>query len=238
LNQHLTPERGCGHRVAGGIYAETPLSRDGQPLEHFLVDPPKVVDLNQLGLTAIGVKLIQVNGVWHVFDVVGEAHYPYPADFIEETRCKGASRRLPRNLEFSKLTSKSRLVLVHHKAVLQNYSEYLQPLLLECPKLLSAHSEAPLPETCAGLWWHDLPASAGEPLADGRILRKLAGGVQYRVQPRLQAILPQYAHGIFLILPISNLAVIRGRNAEEEIVAQQSFQVARLSGLPIHLEEA
>jgi len=237
MNELITPERGCGHRIVGGIYAETRLSRDGQPLEYFLVDPPQAVDLSQLGLTAVGVKQIEINGVWHIFDVIGEEHYPYPADYVEETRCKGASRRLPRNLDFSRITLASRLVLVHRKAILRNFAQYPQPPQLECPKMLPVHAIAPLGETCAGLWWHDIPASVGEMLEDGRILRKLAGGIQYRVYSRPQDVHPQYAHGIFMIPPITNLAVIRSRNAKEDALVEQSFQAASASGLPVYLEE-
>ena len=233
-----TSERGCGRRVAGGVYAETRISRDGgQPLEFFLVDPPQVVDLNRLGLTAVGVRLVEIEGVWQIFDIVGEEHYPYPADYVEETRLKGASRRLSRNLDFSKISPQSHLVLVHRKAILQNFHQYPQPPVVECPKMLAAHAVAPLEETCAGLWWHDIHATDGEMLENGRILRKLAGGIQYHAWARPHNVRPEYQHGIFMMLPITNLAVIRGRNAGEMAVAEQSFQAASKSGLPVYLEE-
>jgi hypothetical protein len=237
MNNLISPERGCGRRAAGGVYAETRISRDGgQPLEFFLVDPPQAVDLNRLGLTAVGVRLVEIEGVWHIFDIVGEEHYPYPADYVEETRLKGASRRLSRNLDFSKLSPEGRLVLVHRKAIIQNFHQYPQPPIVECPKMLAAHAVAPLEETCAGLWWHDIHAADGE-LQEGCILRKLAGSTEYYAHPRPHNMRPEYQHGIFMMLPITNLAVIRGRNAGEMAVAEQSFQAASKSGLPVYLEE-
>ena len=32
--------RGCGDREEGGVYAESGISASGNPLEHFLFDPP------------------------------------------------------------------------------------------------------------------------------------------------------------------------------------------------------
>ena len=231
-----THQRACGNRVAGGIYAETRLSGGGEPIEFFIVDPPKPVDIAELGLAAVGVKLIQVENIWHIFDVVGAEYYPYPADYVEETRRKGASRRLPGNLPFHLLSPESRLVLVHSKALIQNFPEYPQPPAVECPKILPAHQEAPLPEMCAGLWWHDLPASALE-AENGHALRRLKGGTAYPAVPRPEGIAPQYRHAIFMTLPISNLAVIQGRNAQEIARAEQAFQAAGRSGLPVYLEE-
>ena len=39
--------RGCGTRVHGGVYACTPLSKYGQPVEYFLIDP--TVPVNPAG---------------------------------------------------------------------------------------------------------------------------------------------------------------------------------------------
>ena len=69
----LFTERACGRRVKGAVYAETRPSESGVPVEFFIVDPPRPVDLAALGLTAVGVKLVEVNNVWHVFDVVGRS---------------------------------------------------------------------------------------------------------------------------------------------------------------------
>jgi hypothetical protein len=261
-------DRACGRRIRGGIYAETHLSRHGLPIEYFIVDPPITVDLAQLGLAAMGVQLIEVqgaddkrqpasDGVHHIFDVVGQEFYPYPADYVEETRRLGASRRLPANLDFSKLGPGSRLVLIHARALIENFSVYPQPPQLSCPKGIALHAHAPLPEMCAGLWWHDLPgeadaagAHAGQPtrgetdshderLAANRapvafsLLRRIEGGTQYYGYPRPAGVIPSYRHGIFLSLPISNLAVIQGGEATE-----RNYQTACFSGLPVNLEEA
>jgi hypothetical protein len=221
--------RACGRRIRGGVYAETRLSEDGLPIEYFIVDPPAPIDPGQLGLAAVGIKLIEIGGIHHIFDVVGQEFYPYPADYVEETRRLGASRRLPANLDFSRLGPGSRLMLVHARAVIENFSTYPQPPQVECPKGIDAHALCPLPEMCAGLWWHDLP---DQPDESGLVLRQIEGGTQYRGYPRPAGLAPLYQHGVFLSLPISNLAVIQGGEATE-----RNFQAASVSGLPVFLEE-
>jgi hypothetical protein len=226
--------RACGRRIRGGVYAETSLSEDGLPIEYFIVDPPVPVDIGQLGLAAVGVKLIESNSIHHIFDVVGQEFYSYPSDYVEETRRLGASRRLPANLDFSRLGPGSRLVLIHARAAIENFSAYPQPPQVQCPKGLAPHALSPLPEMCAGLWWHDLPdqpdgAETGS--RSGEVLRRIEGGTQYRGYPRPADVVPSYRHGIFLSLPISNLAVIQGGEATE-----RNYEAACYSELPVYLE--
>jgi hypothetical protein len=221
-------ERACGRRIRGGIYAETHLSDEGLPIEYDIIDPPIPTDITRLGLAAVGVRLVEVNGVHHIFDVVGMEFYPYPSDYVEETRRLGASRRLPANIDFSRLTDESRLVLLHARAWIVNFSVYPQPPTLDCPKALDYHLTPKLPEMCAGLWWHDLP---GEPDESGLVLRRIAGGA-YHGHPRPTGVLPIYRHAVFLHLPIHNLAVIQGGEA-----TGRNYRAACASALPVYIEE-
>lgn len=56
-----TPERECGFREDGGVYLVVDLAPPGEgyPASHFLVCPPQVVDKDDLGLSNVGVKLIE-----------------------------------------------------------------------------------------------------------------------------------------------------------------------------------
>ncbi len=74
--------RGCGKRKPGGCYAEVGMSPNGKPVEYFLCDPPVLLD--GWKVSSVGVQLIEVNGVHHILDVVGQQHYPGVADFVEE----------------------------------------------------------------------------------------------------------------------------------------------------------
>ena len=234
IPNNLSAVRACGQRVPGGVYAETRLGEEGLPLEHYLLCPPKPIDLDAWGLTPVGVQLISFQGHNHVFDVVGRRYYPYVTDFVEEIRRKGASRRLTRNFEFAKLTEGSLMVLIHARAVIQNYPLYPQPPGVICPR---GRHLGELDETCAGLWWHDIPTKALERWSGGGLYhRSLPGCGSYNAFPRPANIQPVYQHGIFMSLPITNLAVITGRNQLESEQATQARQAAEASGLPVVLE--
>ena len=127
------------------------------------------------------------------------------------------------------------MVLIHEQAIIKNYNEYRQPPFVCCP--LDIHIE-PLTETCAGLWWHDIPAEDlnGE---DGVIqhIRTIPGGVIYTAHSRPEGVVPVYQHGIFMSLPVTNFTVIAGRNPLEEERAEEAFQAASLGGLPVFMED-
>jgi hypothetical protein len=225
--------------VAAGIYAETRLSPFGQPVESFILCPPKPIDITAWGLAPRGARLVEIEGVWHVFDIVSKADY-HVADYVEETRCKGASRQLSSKLDFSKLCKDSRLILIHERAIIENYHEYPQPPAVVCPldiHLYTVHLSR-LEEMCAGLWWHDIPADELQSEANNLWhYRTIPSGVSYSAYPRPEGVDPVYRHGIFMSLPITNLAVIAGRNAQEDEKAKIAFQAASLSGLPVFMED-
>jgi hypothetical protein len=237
-------ERGCGERTEGGTYACVPTGVNGQPIEHFILCQPLRIDADEYGLTALGTKLVDVpetcpdcggTGVdifdpaqdclgckgetmiltTHVFDIIGRAHYPNIADFIEEGRRLGISRRLelsegvevvcdicngggalapnagvtcskckgagtlPPVNQYARLNSRSRLFLLHERAIINNPGDYWKEMgagearaLVEaggCPKERPEHAlspdlgmeeilrliEAPAPG-CSALYWHDL----------------------------------------------------------------------------------
>jgi hypothetical protein len=236
--------RACGKRLAAGVYAETRLSPFGEAVETFILCPPKPIEIAAWGLAPHGARLVEIEGVWHppekrrgwhIFDIVSKTDYQV-ADYIEETRCKGASRRLSRMLDFSKLGEESRLVLIHERAIIENTNAYPQPPAVCCPR--DSHQEQ-LDEMCAGLWWHDFRPDELQSDTDGllRHIRTIPGGVSYIAHPRPEGVEPIYHYGIFMSLPITNLAVIAGRNPQEEEKAEKAFQAASLGGLPVFMED-
>src|SRR5258706_2934899 len=120
-------ERGCGDREPGGVYCESGLSPRGRPLEEFLIDPPlplpdglDLVNKPQLWQRTLpsGEPALDAEGL-PIYDLliwVGEEHYPYCSDFIEEVKQFGASRRLNPNLDLSLLSRSSRMILAHPHA--------------------------------------------------------------------------------------------------------------------------
>ena len=154
--------RGCDYRQPGGAYLAVPLGPGGRPVEDFLVDPPVVVEGDRreaLGLSAVGVALVERDGATHVFDIVGREHYPSVAEFVDEVRRLGVSRRISRNADFSRLSADSRLVLLHEHADVANALEF--PSERRCPTEREEHLTAGYRGMCARLWW-------GEPFEAAR----------------------------------------------------------------------
>lgn len=184
-----TGSRGCGRRVAGGLYVCTALSSDGSPLEDFLIDPVMEVPLAPFRAPIT----IERNGIKHLMVWVGESHYPSPADYVEETRRKGASRRIPMGFDLSGLTpGQSRMIMVHPKAFSKETS-----VATTCPTGVHINQNAP----CIGSHWH-WATSMGTPEHNGC---GVIGDVSYPLA------MPQYPHprdcapGAFLQLPITHL---------------------------------
>jgi hypothetical protein len=151
--------RGCGTREPGGAYLAVPLGPDGKPIEHFLIDPPFVVDANALGLAPVGTTMIERDEVTHVLDVVGREHYPTVAEFIEEATRLGVSRRISGTADFSRLGPRSRLLLLHAHADIANAPQFASTR--RCPSELPEHLAEGFNGMCARLWL-DEPLEAAE----------------------------------------------------------------------------
>lgn len=231
-----TVTRGCGDRQKGGCYLEVPLSKHGLPLEHFLCCPPITVDANELGISPIGVKLVERSGAWHVLDWVGKQYYPNVADFVEETRRFGISRRVPKNLDFKKLTSESRLILLHERAWHNNFAHFKN--LLPCPKDMEGHivyhEKTPaLPEMCISLWWQDL--EGGEKLEgeeDSRSVRRVMPSFEYNGFSPPEDVKQEYQLAIFGSFPIPRIVVI---NDPESNTHVDSLAKAQAANIPVRL---
>ncbi len=111
--------RGCGDRDEESPYVCCGLDKDGTPIEEFIIDPA----IPWPGKFQRGVKILPRNpqdptGLQDLVIFVGKQHYPSAWSFIEETRRFGASRKVPPNLPFEKLTpGQSRMIFVHSRAI-------------------------------------------------------------------------------------------------------------------------
>lgn len=188
--------RGCGQRQPGGAYLAVPLGPGGRPVEHFLVDPPTVVSNDQrdaLGLCALGVTLIERDGITHVFDIVGREHYPTVAGLVDEVRRLGVSRRISRTADFSRLSADSRLVLLHEHADVANALEF--PAERRCPTERDDHLADGYRGMCARLWWdepleaarHRLAIFAVFPIPQIEVVKDPVGGTHLETVERASA---------------------------------------------------
>jgi hypothetical protein len=244
--------RGCGNaRVAGGIYVTVPTSPNGRPIEYFLVDPPAPVDVDPLGLSPLGMRLIKRPGtddVYDLWDIVGQVHYPSPADFVEEVRRIGASRRVQNNdsIDWAKVTPESRLVVLHARAYVENWQaiawawaeeskkyQSLRGRQWECPT--GKHDGVAPDCSCVGLWYEGI--RNGEPSMDPtdppRTVRRVIPSGRYTARSPFEKTQPVERMGIVAILPMG-LSVIRDRQGGRHESALKRVQRA---GVPVVLED-
>ena len=137
-------KRACGSRSQNALYLAVDISIYGRPVEYFLLDPTKVVDLKPFR-TPIIIEREEYNDI---AIYIGKQYYPFVPDFIEEAREIGISRRIPKNFPIERLTPyKSRMFFVHERAI--PLFEYETGK--ECPRHLN-HSNKP-GDTCVFDLW-------------------------------------------------------------------------------------
>lgn len=265
-----SPERGCGKRAAGGVYAETLTGPYGHPIEEYLIDPPYLVDAPTLGLTPVGVKLVEMPNrqaadgtpVHWIWDWVGAGYYPNPADFVEEARLYGASRRLPKNLDWSLITPETRLVLVHSRAGIVPGSgtdrlgqreatfptdgahRYRFDAMAQCPQEIGhGHCHRPLTPhadregtACARYLWQTLlKGEPAEPGAEGfPLVKRALGDTSYLGLAETDPPLDpkEYRPAIFLRLPVHRVVVIEDTAGGSHAATMERVERA---GVPVEL---
>lgn len=233
--------RGCGEREPGGIYIESGLSPYGRPLEDFLLDPPlpPPEGKGQEGLAhkpqlwprtartdpddPATERVVTVPGseqpIMDILIWIGAMHYPFVADYIEEVRRYGASRKLNPNLDLARLTRLSRMILIHPFALNTLWQAQRPPL--RCAKALSGHTEAegerdvegvPVSGPCLFKCWELIPPEVavltvtreGEP----PLCQREIGSTLYSYRPTGETA-RGLAPGIFAALPITGFALIQ-----------------------------
>lgn len=251
--------RGCGAaRKAGGIYMEVRLGEGGRPLEDFLIDPPLKLgdDARQsLGIKPIGVSTLVRDGVTHVVDWVGSEYYPNLADFLEEVRRFGLSRRIPANFPFASLTPASRVYIVHSRGWIGEAETYFRcltrdagdrdpytfPVVKSCPKGRLDHNDPDNPPVmCAQLWWQDMDRGTvvkpEAPLAMLRrvVQRTLPSFSYYALtRPALQDF--GYCLAMVASFPLPRLVVVDDPDDPDEVARR--VDLARQSGIDTSVED-
>ena len=230
--------RGCGTRKAGGVYIDTGRSAGGAPVEFFYMDPPVRVDealAGDLGVKAIGVSLFQQGDTWHVIDWVGAQYYPNVADFCEEVKHLGLSRRCELAAdEYAKLSRGSTIILIHPKAWLNEFEELRAELAAEdaparCPK--EKHDlSLPIEEMCAGLWWHDLVGTAERVVADEPVMRQMPSFSYFGTETSADQS-RTYTPAIFARFPIGQLVVVKDREGDR---SEKALKRTAGTALPVY----
>lgn len=173
--------------------------------------------------------------VTHVFDIVGQEYYPNVADFLEEARRIGVSRRLELEdaRQYARLSKRSRLMLLHHRAIIRYPGDRLVEMLKTefmrlcragCTKGLEEHhltlegdfghlSKRSLNKTapgCSALHWHMIEKGEAVPeqgKPEGFVERRLKSG-SYRGYKMPEGYEPDFDLGIFAVFPLVEIQVI------------------------------
>lgn len=175
-------KRGCGTRTKGALYFTTGIdSAGGKVVEDFLICPP-VPAPDRINLTPLGVRLfVRENEagefVTHIADWVGSDSYPNVADFIEEVRRFGLSRKIPQTIFKQKkvwgydrvlrksvemltppFTAESHIFLAHRRAFIENGICYVQDVPFACPTETDEHVPGTTGDDlhCLGLCYQDV----------------------------------------------------------------------------------
>ena len=203
--------RGCGERKDKGLYLECATSPDGLPIEHFIFDPPILI--NQEPFRAPILWKDENTGIYHVLIWIGKKFYESPWDFIREAGVKGISRRIPKNFPIHKLSSGSNMLLIHSDAILENWKELVKELKrqgissIPCPKGEEEHKE--MKEYCLSLLYYLLSGKeVGYDSDQGKWVKRKVGDLTY-ILPNPHEKLsfkPVFRTGIFLRAPITNIA--------------------------------
>lgn len=162
--------------------------------------------------------------LFHAVIWVGAEFYPSLVDFVEEVKAKGASRRIPSNFDFSKLTpGASRMIFIHPKA----FTTTAHLPANGCPKRYPLHG---LNEPCIGAHWDYVEGLGGN--ISGRTAT--LGDLQYAVPPQ-EDIVPPLTPGFFMALPITHVeyeAMNDGDTGPETIhqASDLGFEVSILHG--------
>ena len=236
--------RGCGTRCRGGLYAECGLGPNGSPVEDFLMDPPVLLDFARLGVIPRGTHLVERNGVTHLFDWIGAESYGNVADFIEEVRRFGLSRRLSPKLDFSKLTGATRILLVHSRAYVENFADYARAWeytetasvahpFPRCPKHKAEHDQEDPPACCVGLYWQDIEGGLKVDGASKRTVGVRMPSFSYNAFSRPDGLKPKYLPAVFASFPITRLVAIADGQRKDEA----NLVLLKKSVIPAELED-
>lgn len=201
------------------------------------------------------------SGMCDVIDWVGSQHYPNVLDFYYETANLGLSRRAPSNMDYSNLSPGSRIILIHERAIITNADECYEEIadewhrydgavadMMACPKGVPEHNETNrlidrgkiVRPSCASLWWQMV--TDGDPVYDTsaspRAVDRCIGDTKYRARRWFDkhdgvTIKPQYAPGIFMILPLQRFEVVKPTSTASAAKANKSLAAAMQSQLPI-----
>ncbi|MGL4641195.1 MAG: hypothetical protein ACRCVX_15905 [Shewanella sp.] len=252
--------RMCGTaRTEGGVYLESGMSDDpmAKPLEWFLVDPPKPYEPD----CKLGVEMVEgADGKTHVIDYVGLEHYPYATDFLEEVRRFGLSRKVSKNIDFSRLSHGSKIIIVHARGLIAQSDlnrvmppDYTTPLIDQLVTKLDRldptqchcghhertgsleHLTLDYSGWCSRHLWAFTPADEAIRMGNETLYYRQCPSFKYQVFPvDPSASDPLFQTATIAVFPITNISVVKSRDGSHQ--ATFDHVKKQLKGIPVGLE--
>lgn len=235
--------RGCGTRIAGGIYFVVPSCEPGAPTcrphTDFWLDPPIPVDPDEFGIASLGVMAHPaIPG--DVVDWVGGTAYPNVMDILSEVRQLGLSRRVQSTFDFANVTPDSSIWLVHSRGEIGDLKE--RTILwnhgvqdgAQCPKRIPEHLFLiPLDPTpmCAGLWKECVEGGQATGDNAGRTVTRKVGDTLYVARSKPAGLDLSYSPAFIARYPIHHIEVVK--NLEDEAQQERAVRRAWQSGLDV-----
>lgn len=253
-------ERGCGSRVAGGVYLECKVGGFGPPIEDFILDPVRPIDVKALGIPSLGQVVEKGEGGRSViYDRVGVKHYPDAADLVEEVLTLGVSRRVSKtSFPFENLGPGSMLALIHDRGAFADAADYGLLTGFLCPK---KKHEAKAPYCLGSLYAMIRKAKDDKAFSDGRVDPEvwraklfasyfafagtdLSEFVSINPVVRTRPSLEYAAFGyltterpltpaVVAAVPVTNVAVVN--DPEDQDSVKRAVETAQRSGVPVEV---
>lgn len=183
--------------MPGGLYACVATSPHGSPLERFLIDPPIPHECRPF-------RAPMAAGENQVLMWVGEEHYPFCPDYIEETRLFGVSKRVPLGMDLKVFKPHGTwLCFIHPKAVVDR----LDPVHA-CPNDKRRAEHLAGRERCITELYYFVEANESTDEAGQPVFKRTIGDTTYTISKLLPRQDEKFDPGIFLRLPFSHFEYV------------------------------
>lgn len=199
--------------MPGGLYACVQTSPQGSPLERFLVDPPIPHECASFR-TPIAVDDKRIL-MW-----VGEEHYPFCPDYIEETRLFGVSKRIPLGIDLKVFKPhETWMCFVHPRAVLDR----IEPVHV-CPNEKRRAEHMAGRERCITVLYYFVDAADSVDAGGRPVFERTIGDTTYTIPKLLPRQGEKYSPGIFLRLPFSHFEYILPAEGKVDVRVQKAME--------------
>lgn len=193
-------------------------------------------------------------GIYDVLAWLSETDWPNVADVLHTIR-RGTFRvGMPYPVEWQRIDTDSRLILIHPRGLLRHPEEYYESwadkavVLPICPTNREAHAQLPFvsPEwgrpMCAMLWQQDVRlgyplAVRGEPNDPRLVIRRMPSGVEYVAMRAPEGANEEAEPAIVARLVMHSIEIETRDDPEYDSEHEYLAEQARQSGLPVRFQE-